>query len=318
MLEGLDVLVVRGNPRDVEQVMQIIGDIERLSIETEPAIEVCQLQYVDSESLGYLVSQLYASAFSARQGDVFVTPLVKPNALLLVGRAENVKTALDLVKRLDQPVVPDTQFRVFLLKHASAYTVQSMVTEFFTGRGGLGTKARVTADFRSNALVVQASPRDMAEVADLIERLDTKTSDSVNELRKYHLENSLAQDVANTLQYAVASMGQPSMTGGMGGVGAGMTGGGAAGRMMMSRSAMLRFMTVDARGQKVLSSGILTDVKVTPDVRSNSVLVSAPADCMDLIEALIHELDQRPAAGAQIKVFTIVNADANNLMATLG
>jgi type II secretion system protein D len=83
---------------------------------------------------------------------------------------------------------------------------------------------------------------------------------------------------------------------------------------MGEKSAMLRFVTVDAKGQKILNSGILTDVRITPDQRSNSILVSAPADSMDLIQALIQELDQRPAATAAIKVFTIVNADVVGLV----
>ena len=43
-------------------------------------------------------------------------------------------------------------------------------------------------------------------------------------------------------------------------------------------------------------------------------MVSAPAESMELIEALIRQLDQLPAAEAQIKVFTIVNGDATTLV----
>jgi type II secretion system protein D len=314
MLDGLDVLVIRGNPRDVEQITQILQQIEQLSTQTEPAIELYQVQHVDGESLAFLVNQLYSQVFSARQGNVTITALIKPNVLLLVGRAENVHTALDLIKRLDQPVSPETQFQVFPLKHASALTAQDTVQNFFTSRGGLSTRARVTADFRTNALVVQASPGDVTDVAALINKLDAPTSDAVNELRVFGLEHSLATDVYNTLQYAIGAQmpggARPGMPGGLGGA-AGGAGGMAA---MMGKSSMLRFVTVDTKGQKILSSGILTDVRITPDTRSNSILVSAPADSMDLIGALIQELDQRPAATAAIKVFTIVNADVGDMV----
>ena len=317
MLDGLDVLVMRGNPRDVEQIMQIIQQIEKLSTETEPSIEIYPLQHVDGESLAFLVNQLYAQVFSARQGNVTITALIKPNVLLLVGRPENVRTALDLIKRLDQPVAPETQFQVFPLKHASAMTAQATVQDFFTSRGGLSTRARVTADFRSNSLIVQASPGDVADVAALINKLDTPTSDAVNELRVFDLEHSLATDVANILQYAISSpMGGMGARPGMPATGAGAGGAGGMGALgaMAGKSAMLRFVTVDAKGQKILNSGILTDVRITPDMRSNSILVSAPADSMDLIGALIRELDQRPAAAAAIKVFTIVNADVAGMV----
>ncbi len=49
---------------------------------------------------------------------------------------------------------------------------------------------------------------------------------------------------------------------------------------------------------------------VTPDPHTNSLIVTAPAESMDLLAALIEQLDT-PTAVAQIKVFRIVNGDAN-------
>jgi type II secretion system protein D len=318
VLEGLDVMVVRGNPADVEQVMQIIQQIERLSSQTEPAIELYPMQHADGEAVGLLVSELYTDVFAPRQGAVTITPLVKPNALVLVGRPENVKTALDLIKRLDQPVAPETQFQVFRLKYATATTAQATVNEFFASRPGLGAKARVTSDFRTNSLIVQASNRDLAEIGALIAKLDTQTSDAVNELRVFPLEHSLASDVAVILQGAISTpsglQGRPAGAGGQPGQ-AGQAGGGF--RTGEEKSAMLRFVTVDAKGQRVLSSGILSGVQITADARANALLISAPADCMELLGALVRELDQRPTATAQLKVFTIVNGDAQSLVELL-
>ena len=62
-----------------------------------------------------------------------------------------------------------------------------------------------------------------------------------------------------------------------------------------------------------MNSGILSDVRITADARSNALIVSAPPENLELLEALIRQLDDLPAAEAQIKVFTIVNGDAKNL-----
>ena len=92
MLPGLDVLVITGHQRDVEQVMQIIEQVEKLSAETEPVIVVHRLRHVNCEALAELITPLYEEVYEPRQGGVSITALVKPNALLLVGRRENVKT----------------------------------------------------------------------------------------------------------------------------------------------------------------------------------------------------------------------------------
>ena len=76
---------------------------------------------------------------------------------------------------------------------------------------------------------------------------------------------------------------------------------------------MLTLTRIDATGKDTLRSGFLTDVRVAADARANSLVVTAPAESMDLIAALVEQLDELPTSEAQIKVFTIVNGDAASL-----
>ncbi len=110
-VEGLDIIIVRGNDEDVARVMEIINQIESLSQTTAPAIEVLPLVHVDSILMARLLSRVYEQVLGARTGTVNVTALGKPNSLLLIGRPENVKTAVELAKKLDQPVEAATRFR---------------------------------------------------------------------------------------------------------------------------------------------------------------------------------------------------------------
>ncbi len=324
MLEGLDVIVIRGKKKDIEQVASIIEQIEKLSAQTEPSIEVYPLANANCEALGALIKQLYDEVYYARQGSVSVTPLVKPNALLLVGRKENVQTVIELIKKLDTPVSPDAEFRVFPLRHASAASVQTTVNDFYnnrTGAGtGLSTRVWVTADVRSNAVIVQAGPRDMVEVAALIARLDTATSPLVNEVQIVKLEHTMADELVQVIQGAFNVKGYVPTTTGQGGVFGGaqqQITSAAAAATPEQRSAILRFLTIDAKGKRRLESGFLSDVRVTADLRANALVVSAPPESMELLVTLIHELDRLPLAEAQIKVFTIMNGDATNLMIML-
>jgi type II secretory pathway component GspD/PulD (secretin) len=321
VLPGLDILVIRGAKADVEQTIAIIKQIERLSVETEPAIEVRLLKYVDCQTLAMVLRSLYDEVFLARQGSISITPLVKPNALFLVGRKENVARAIGLIDRLDQPVDPESQFRVFPLKHAAAATAQSTLLQVYADRGGLGPVVRVTADVRSNSLIVQASLRDMEEVATVVSRIDVSTSPAVDEVRIIPLEHTLAQDVATVIQSAIGAAGggrQGAAPGAQMGPN-GMPQQPAATPGAQQRSVMLRFMTYDAKGKQLLnlSSGILDEVRISPDTTANALVVSAPAESLELLEALIRQLDRLPAAEAQIKVFTIVNGDAATMVATL-
>lgn len=322
-LEGTDMLIISGHPKDVERVLQIIKDIEARSVETRPLVLVKQLRFVDSESMAEMVNSLYTQALSSRLGSVSITALVKPNALLLIGREESVKAVEELIDRLDTPVKASSQFRVFRLRYAAALEVQLMIREFYGDRvtttqylrTALGTKILVTVDQRSNSLIVRGSPRDLDEVGELIKQIDTPASEAVNQLRVFRLKNSLAEELAPVLQAAIVGQtGQQQTGGGLQQLQQPQQGGaGGAARRPGTKSSMLQFLAIDPSGQRVVKSGILTDVRITADTRGNTLLVSAPAESMDLLAALIEQLDQMPAAEAQVKVFTIVNSDASAL-----
>ncbi len=318
VLEGMDALIIRGRPEDVKRVEELIRQIEQYSLATKPAVVVVALKHVDASALGMLLSKLYEDIYKAREGTMSITPLAAPNALLLVGRPESVEKMMGLVERLDQPVSPTDRFQIFRLKHAAAEKAQENIAKFFAEETPEGTqlvpRVHVVADFRSNSLIVRASPRDMAEVAAIIARLDGGPSESFNEVRVFPLKNASAQDLAPVLQDALTGQmyGQRARMGAGAGVGAF-----AQAQDYEKKSTRLQFITIDTGGRKVLSSGILTDAQVTADQRTNALVVTASADSMPLIAALIDELDQSPSIEAQVKVFTLVNGDATNMTTML-
>jgi len=310
-VEGLDILVLRGSDRDVARVMRIINEIEQLSAVTVPEIEVHPLKHVASEAIGQLLNEVYQQVLGPRTGTVSITPLGKPNALLLIGRKENVQMAIDLANKLDQPIVGTTRYQVFPLRHASASDAKVLIDEFLTeaeqsnqqdaGPGALTPKATVIADYRSNSIVVSASPREIAEIGDLVTQIDVAKGAAMDEVRIFPLRNSLASDLADVLRTAISQTGEQA-------AGEGST---------EPRSASLRFVTIDRETRKRLESGIVTSVRIAPDERANSLVITAPAESMELIAALVEQLDQSPDAEAELKVFTIANGDALALVEML-
>ncbi len=300
-LPDLDAIILRGRQRDVEQLRRIIEQIERLSAETQPVVDIYLLRHVNCEALADLVAQVSPDLVGGQQGRVMLVPLVKPNALLLIGWGQAVLTIKDLIAKLDQPISPHTQFRVYRLRYAPAAAVMNTVQNLFANRGGLAPQVRVVSDNRTNSLVVQAAPRDLAEVELLIERLDQPTGEAVRQARVFRLANSLAADVASVLQAAISGA-RPGAPGAAAAPG--------------QKSSALELLSVDGVARRMVRAGLLDDVQITPDPRTNTLIVAAPAECMDLLAELIRQLDS-PTAVAQIKVFRITNGDATALANTL-
>jgi type II secretion system protein D len=309
----LGIVIVRGNKRDVQRVLEVIDQIKQQSDQTKPEIEVLLLKHADSVALGTLVRDLYQQVLASRTGSVSITPLGQPNALLLIGRKEALVGLKELLDKLDQPLDPSSQLRVFRLLNASAVDAETTVRNFFVERPGsadtertaLGVRVKVTADYRTNSLIVQASPRDMIEVAKLIEDIDVESTTAQNEMRVFQLRNSIATELEPVLQAAISGQAAQNVAAG---------GGGGATRSQASPiSSKITMMTTDGSGSETIDSGILAGVVVTANAANNTIVVRAPSKSMALIATLIEQLDQLPGAEAAIKVFTIKNGDATSL-----
>lgn len=311
----LGIVIVRGNKKDVQRVLEVIDQIKQQSDQTKPEIEVLMLKHADSVALGTLVRDLYQQVLASRTGTVSITPLGQPNALLLIGRKEALLGLKELLDKLDQPLDPSSQLRVFRLLNASAVDAETTVRNFFVERPGsadtertaLGVRVKVTADYRTNSLIIQASPRDMLEVAKLIEDIDVESTTAQNEMRVFQLRNSIATELEPVLQAAISGQAAGGQNFGQGGGGAATTG------RATPISSKITMITTDGSGGETIDSGILAGVVVTANAANNTIVVRAPAKSMALIATLIEQLDQLPGAEAAIKVFTIKNGDATSL-----
>jgi type II secretory pathway component GspD/PulD (secretin) len=304
----LGIIIVRGAKRDTQRVLDVIRQIEEQSAVTQPEVEIFQLKHLNSVAAADLLNEVYEEVLAARQGEVNIRPLDQPNAILLVGRRESVAAAITLIEKLDQPLDSTSRLRVFPLKHASARDVETTVRGFFVekpgseedDRPGLGTRVRVIADYRTNALVIGASPRDLEEVEQLIKDIDVETVPAQNEIRVFPLKNSRADDLAPVIQGAINGEGEAE-----------------AAEDTTRPSTSLSILAVDSEEGQMLSSGILANLVVTADANANALIVRGPSSSMELVGELIRQLDQVPGVETVVKVFTVENGDATQLTTAL-
>ncbi len=294
VLADQDVIILRGRDHDVERIAQIIREIERIARIAKPNIQIVPLKHVSNEALVEILDEVQDALTKGRQGEAAAWALGTPNAVLLIGWGEAFESMLGLIAKLDQPVSPAAELRVFQLRHATASAAQTVINQFFTGREGLAAPIRIVADPRTNAMIVHAAPRELEQIGLLVDSLDNDRAAAVQRVRVFSLRHTLAADLVQTITAAVD--------------GANPAGGG--------RSSILEMVAVDTEGERIIRSGLLEQVTFAANPQTNSIVVTGPADSMDLIATLIDYLDQ-PVATAQIKVFRIVNGEANSLVLML-
>ncbi|MEP3481371.1 MAG: secretin N-terminal domain-containing protein [Fuerstiella sp.] len=321
VMDDVGVMMLRGNEADVRKVEAIIQQLEELSEGSLPGIHLLELQHVNSEAMAELLSEVYEELSELRQRgnadrkSATFFPVVQPNALLILASEIELEPILELADKLDRSTDPNSEFKAFNLKYAVASQVATAVESFYSERGGLAVRPRVIADVRTNTIIVQGRGNDLAEVGRLIESFDKDEPGAVHRVEIIALNHATATELGELLSTAIQSVSSPpQQAGGQGGFGGGNQG---AQELQDGKSVALEFLSSTGAGRELVRSGILVDVRVNADPRSNSLILSAPEASIPLLKALIAELDQSPAAVAEIKVFALRNSDAEQTVELL-
>lgn len=315
-LNDLGLLIFRGNERDVEGVMEIVRAIEQLSAGTTPEIHIRHLDNVNSEALATLLNSVYESIqnidrrATRTNRRVNIIPIVQPNSLLIISPTQELESVLELIEELDQPLHPGQQVKIFRLKNTTSASAVALLREFYEDRGGLGTRIRVTSDARTNTLVVQATPKDLQEIAVVIRDIDKDESHAVSRLQLFPLRNAVAEELAEFINTALEEALNPRVSTQIG-VQQQQPG------LNEPKSFVLEFLAGSGSQRELMRSGVLADVRISADPRSNSLAVIAPERSMPLFAALIESLDQPSDAVAEVKVFTLTHADAGSSLTLL-
>ncbi|MBC8289420.1 MAG: hypothetical protein H8E37_03795, partial [Planctomycetes bacterium] len=326
-LEELGAIIIRGNSADVDAVMAIIDQIEKLSARSAPSIELRLIEHVDSAALAQLLSTVYEQLSEARgqtttkRPDISIIPVGRPNAVLILSSPADLESVNQLIDELDKPVAPQTSFKVFKLQHAIATQIETMLEDFYTRQGtgggaaaladrtGLMARIKIVADVRTNSVIVLAQPNDLREISTLIKQLDSAKAGAVAQVKVVELRHAVAEELADSLSSIIqATLNPPQQgaTGQFGGFGGGF-GGGNSQQLQDVRSAILEYLGDDGSRMR---SGILSDIRINGDARSNTLIVTAPRESMALVLSLVKKLDRPASAVATIRHFRLKNADA--------
>jgi type II secretion system protein D len=290
----LGILILRGGQSDVEAVMKVIREIERLSAVATPQIHLLPLQYVNSESFATLVNEVYRALSTSRTAEgagkslIQVFPLAKPNAVLVLAPEADMPAVIKLATQLDQPVNPDLEFQVFQIKHGYAAQVARSVTEFYKSPKGLGTSVNVFADARTNTLIVQARPRDLTEVGRLIERLDGPTASQAT-IKVFPLSNGDATSIQRLLETLFGTAQRPGA------------------------QSQQQGQQQQQQGAEGSDGQAPTALRLSVDARTNSIIALGPPDTLRAVEAIIIRLDNSDVHQRETTVIRLKNNASDNV-----
>jgi type II secretion system protein D len=190
---------------------------------------------------------------------------------------------------------------------------------------------RVRADERLNAVLVNAPGSDVRAIKSLIAQLDGAKPASIVEIKYVPLQSANALETVSLIENVLSGRGigarrttrqatvlkylreiakaqaipepppAPAPAPGPGDDGAAAT-----------QPASLQVVDHDASEQVEMevSAAIRESITLTPDLRTNTIIVSAPKESIKMIEQMIRDLDESNTGSKSIRIFKLTNADA--------
>lgn len=294
-------LVVAGSRDSMERVADVVS---RLDVEAGPltaVFKVYPLAHGSSSRLAPRMQELFDSReeSSERAGTpVVILPDETSNSLVCSASRDDHEIVVDLLGLLDKPSNLAKQVRIFPLRMAKAATVAEKLEGLFPAQGdGASGRADVIAaepDERTNSIVVWASPTDMINIAEVIERLDTSAPAVEMMVKVIQLKQALADDFATLLEDVL--IGEDGGSGDD------------------QRAIIVSFLEQHNGGDATLRKLLRQDIRIQADPRTNSLMVMAPKDSIDMLEAMIRDFDKIRPITSELRLFPLINSDAETMV----
>ncbi|HVE42402.1 MAG TPA: secretin N-terminal domain-containing protein [Planctomycetota bacterium] len=322
MKRGIEIYV-GGDPETIPLTDQVRTQIIPLK-----AVNVIDVQ----KELGEVLRSALAGTSDGSTGSMAISTY--SNSVILTGRSEGINRAARILKVIDVSTSAELKIKVFSLRNADATETAKTLNDVFKketmkgetgqqnpmsniwrmfgggGGGGRGERGeggggpsgralahemvRITAEVRTNSVIVSATDDNMKIIEDLILRLDDKSASAVK-LKLYALRFADATAVAKLVNDLFAetptNSSQQNRGGGRGGMLPVWMGGGAPG------------------AQQGDPQGATKEVRAVAELRTNSVLVSASEQRLVLIDAVMAEIDRQVNDLLEVKIYKLENAD---------
>ncbi len=253
------------------------------------------------------------------------------NSVILTGRSEGINRAARILRVIDVSASAELKVRIFNLKNADATETAKTLNEVFKketiraetgqsnpmanifrmmgggGRGGGGEGAgpstralahemvRITAEGRTNSLIVSATDDNLKIIEDLVAKLDDKSA-SATKLKLYALRYADATGVSKLINDLFSETPTNSASTSQGGRGGG-------------RGQLPVWMGGLQPQTPQNQLGATQEVRAVPDVRTNSILVGASEQKLVLIDAVMLEIDRQVNDLLEVKIYKLQNAD---------
>lgn len=297
-------LIVTGTRYAIKRAEELVPKLDIDSKDAAYSFKVYVLKEGSAANLEPVITKLFEKRGSSDQGGkripIHIEADAGSNSLVVTASQDDHRMIEYLLTLLDKKSTIAEQMEVFPLAEAKAKQLADMLTKLIEQQQGADRKGgfAVTPEERTNSLLVWAAPSLMDNVRTIIAKLDNSRSKAEMALRVFRLKNAKAENLAKQLDDFFEKAGS--------------------GKANDARQMIIKFAALDPlTGEEKIRSLVHQDVTISPDKITNSLLVLAPEEHIDMMAMMIQMLDSVEPQTADLMVFPLRNADAKEMQKLL-
>ena len=280
-----NALIIIANPVTTQQIIDLVDqlDIPRGNRQ----IKLHTLQYASATTLAPLLSKIFADKIVAGKGEgktatgsaVKIIAEPRLNALIIIADRLATDRVLQLIAKLDtvQGTSGETQLKLVALENTSAKRMAVLLSKIFSdsvvagkgeGKTAKASPVKIIEEDRLNSLIIIAGRLEIEQILSLIKKLDVfqESGKIKSNFKLYHLRHAVAKDMAVMLKEVTGRITEVARK-----------------DEKPKPEAQNQSKTVDSGGQ--------TDISISADEATNSLLIFAPSDAFTTLDQIIIELD---------------------------
>jgi len=280
-----NALIIIANPVTTQQIIDLVDqlDIPRGNRQ----IKLHTLQYASATTLAPLLSKIFADKIVAGKGEgktatgsaVKIIAEPRLNALIIIADRLATDRVLQLIAKLDtvQGTSGETQLKLVPLENTSAKRMAVLLSKIFSdsvvagkgeGKTAKASPVKIIEEERLNSLIIIAGRLEIEQILSLIKKLDVfqESGKIKSNFKLYHLKHAVAKDMAVMLKEVTGRITEVARK-----------------DEKPKPEAQNQSKTVDSGGQ--------TDISISADEATNSLLIFAPSDAFTTLDQIIIELD---------------------------
>lgn len=260
-VESADSIFIVPEGKEPKMIPELLGGQTEVPAGRQRLVKVFQLQHLSGAEIRDRIKSHLSDKGTIELNE-------RSNQIIITDYNQSLSLAADMIKLLDTDRPGDLTVRVIPLKHVSAQDLVKEIAPLYQKANAKpGAEAvEVSANDRSNSLIVMSSESNFRTIERIVASLDTVDAQE-KVLRPFPLKNADAEDVAKQIKELIQDQEQSR-----------------------SRYFYYDFGSQNKGGKKM---------SVVADRRRNTVIVQAPPGQMESIGQMIAALDE-PAGGESL------------------